>query len=633
MIDENGMNIVKILVVDSDVKRASDIADMLKNLGYQMVGTAASGREAIALTADEWPDLVLMSIYLKGKIDGIAAADRIYRRYQIPSVFMATHEDEDKMRKARITKTFGHILLPFDEEELQVTIEISLDRHRLEDDQRMKARMLDESMSGIMLTDLSGNIHYANDTAITKRGYTSDEFFKLGVRDLIDPQKKGRFEKIVREIRRKGHYIGEMEVARKDGSLMSVEATLTLVKSRNRDYVISITHDITRRKEVEKANRDMERKAQVSSRLAMIGEMAAGIAHEINNPLTGVIGFASILVKRDDLPADARQKLRIINEGGRRVGAIVKGLLTFARQSRTGKTYVDINEILEGTVKLMAYELQTSNIEVVLKLDTSIPYTMADAGQLQQVFLNLLVNAEQEIKTSADAGIVEIRTSSVDEVLEIVFKDNGPGIAKEHLDKVFDPFFTTKKVGVGTGLGLSLSHGIVTEHGGRLYVKSTKGKGATFIVELPVIEDERYSLDADQSGKSPAVIRGKILVIDDEMISSDFLEQVLEQDGHQVTVAKKAQQALKEVTTNNYDVILLDVKMPGMSGMEFYHLLMGSEQSLAEKVIFITGDVVSPETQQFLSEVKRPLINKPIDIQVLKQLVSRQIRASKKKDQ
>ena len=230
--------------------------------------------------------------------------------------------------------------------------------------------------------------------------------------------------------------------------------------------------DITERKQAEKEKQELEAKAQVASRLAAVGEMAAGIAHEINNPLTGVIGFSQLLLEKQNIPEDIKDDIRVIADGSRRVADIVKRLLTFARQTKPIKTLANLNELIENTLKLRDYVLKTANIEVVTRFDPELPWSIVDPGQLQQVFLNLIVNAEQEMKKAHGKGTLTITTEKKENNIRMSFKDDGPGITKENLGHLFEPFFTTKESGEGTGLGLSLSRSIILEHGGTMNVES-----------------------------------------------------------------------------------------------------------------------------------------------------------------
>lgn len=249
--------------------------------------------------------------------------------------------------------------------------------------------------------------------------------------------------------------------------------------------VDGIITDVTEYKEAEEERRKMERKAQVVSRLASIGEMASGIAHEINNPLTSIIGLSELLVQRD-LGKDNIECMEIIHEAAQRVAGISDRLLTFARQRKPERRYTDVNEVIENTLALRAYQLQSKSIRVTKKLNRKIPRTMADAGQLQQVFLNIIINAEKAMSLAHGKGVLNVITKNIDHTIKIDFKDNGPGIPPHYIEKIYDPFFTTGRLGEGTGLGLSVCHGIVTEHNGHIYVKSRQGKGATFTVELPL---------------------------------------------------------------------------------------------------------------------------------------------------
>ncbi|GAG26543.1 unnamed protein product, partial [marine sediment metagenome] len=261
-----------------------------------------------------------------------------------------------------------------------------------------------------------------------------------------------------------------------------------------------------------------------------------------------------------------KNDVKLIHDGAQRVAGVVKRLLTFARQQKPQRDYVSINELIETTLAFRSYELETNNTKVTTYFAPELPATIADGAQLQQVFLNLIVNAETEMKLAHGKGKLSVRTEAIDNTIRISFKDNGPGIAKENMARLFDPFFTTREVGQGTGLGLSVCHGIVTEHNGQIYVDSKRGKGATFIVELPIVTRPRQlGLAESEVEESQKAAKAKILVIDDEPIIRDFLSRVLTDEGHEVETVDNADDALQKVGTERYSLILLDIKMPGMS--------------------------------------------------------------------
>jgi signal transduction histidine kinase len=248
--------------------------------------------------------------------------------------------------------------------------------------------------------------------------------------------------------------------------------------------------DITERKRAEEEEKRLQQELYLSRRLASIGELAAGVAHEINNPLTGVIGFSQRLLRKS-ANEEFRHDLEIIYSEAQRAARVVQNLLTFARRREPKKEYSNINGILQKTLELRAYELKTGNIEIVTDLTPSLPEIMVDFLQIQEVFLNIILNAEQAMTETHGRGKLSIKTRQIKDHIRISFNDDGPGIPPEQLDKVFDPFFTTRAEKGGTGLGLSTCHGIVTEHGGRIYARSKPGKGATFFVELPLVTEKR----------------------------------------------------------------------------------------------------------------------------------------------
>jgi PAS domain S-box-containing protein len=276
---------------------------------------------------------------------------------------------------------------------------------------------------------------------------------------------------------------------KKNGERFWVEITSTPITRNGKfKYYLANWVDITERKKAAEREKEMQRELLLSSRLASIGELAAGVAHQINNPLTGVLGFSQRLLKKST-DQETKQYLNRINTEAERAAKVVQNLLTFARRRQPQKQYSDINEILESALELRAYELKTSNIEVVTDLDPKLPKIMLDFYQIQEVFLNIILNAEQALTEAHSGGKLTIMTVERRGYVRTTFTDDGPGIPAENLDNIFDPFFTTKGEKVGTGLGLSVCHGIITEHGGKIYAKSKPGKGTTFFVELPLTRD------------------------------------------------------------------------------------------------------------------------------------------------
>lgn len=252
----------------------------------------------------------------------------------------------------------------------------------------------------------------------------------------------------------------------------------------------TIRHAIER-KQAEERERRLQLQLDLSNRLASLGLMVEGIAHEINNPLASVIGFAQMLAY-DDIPENAREDAKRISDNAQRVADIMKNLLTFARQQRLERAYINANNIISAALDMRANPLKDGNITVATTLDPALPSTMADATLLQQAFVNLIINAETAMRLAHGKGTLLITTRLIGDTIVVSFADDGPGIAEAHLTHLFDPFFSTRGVGQGTGLGLSVCYGIVTEHGGRISVESQLGRGSVFTVELPVVPQESY---------------------------------------------------------------------------------------------------------------------------------------------
>ena len=317
-------------------------------------------------------------------------------------------------------------------------------------------------------------------------------------------------------------------------------------------------------------------------KLAAIGQLVSGVAHELNNPLAGVMAFSQLLLA-STLSAEQLQAAETIQTEGRRAAKIVNNLLTFARQHPPERSPVNINQVLRDTIALRRYAMQSAQVHLDAQLDDGLPPTWADPTQLQQVFLNLLTNAEHAVQQNLGAKRLQVRTARAGAMLLVSIGDNGPGIADDQRDRIFNPFFTTKPVGQGTGLGLSLSDGIVREHGGRIRVESAPGAGATFLVELPLVGPDR---DAAEAPHAPSLRRSILVVSADTMIADTA--RMLEDDGHEVALAPSGEVALRRAGERRWDLVVLDMRVPDMSPSRFYARLVALAPPVAERVVFMS---------------------------------------------
>jgi PAS domain S-box-containing protein len=505
-------------------------------------------------------------------------------------------------------------------EELQATEE-ELQRSR-ESLERMFASVTDS----ISVINLSGIITKVNQRTVEIHGFASeDEILGINAFDLVAPRDHKRIETDMSRALKEGLIIGgEYTLLKADGSEFPGELSTSVLKDSQGKAMghITIARDITERKQAEERERQLEQELNLAGRLASIGQLAAGVAHEINNPLTGVIGFSHLMMNRN-IPNDMKQDLQVINSEAQRVAKIVENLLVFAHQRKTGREYAAINDIITQVLELRSYEMRVNNIDVETQLDPNLPLTMADTGQLQQVFLNIVLNAEYSMTKAHHKGKLLVKTEKINGNIRASFTDNGAGISRENLDKIFNPFFTTKEVGKGTGLGLSICHGIITQHKGRIYAQSEPGKGAVFVIELPIVAEPAQAGKAKVTQKEAQKPRGaKILVVDDEAAILTFLHRLLTEWGHTVETINNADTALKRLKTERYSLILLDIKLPGMSGIELYRHIEEIAPALTRRVMFITGDIMEGTTRDFLEKAGVPHITKPLDIEVLKKMIN-----------
>ena len=385
-------------------------------------------------------------------------------------------------------------------------------------------------------------------------------------------------------------------------------------------YSASLEEEVRRRtRELEEAQSQLVQAEKMSA----VGLLVSGVAHELNNPLAGVVGYSQLLLK-SDCDERVRRGLEKINREAERCKKIVQNLQTFARKHKPQKDYVGVNGILESTLELRSYQLKVDNIVVQSDLDADLPKTMADFHQLQQVFLNLIINGHQAMVASGKGGRITLRSRRREDWISVQIEDSGPGIPPENLGRVFDPFFTTKEVGQGTGLGLSICYGIIEEHKGRISVRNGAGGGALFTVELPICEPDPASEEVTRADETVIVGGGprkNILVVDDELAIIDILYQVLKMDGHRVDTALNGAIALRKIQKEPYDVIISDLKMPGMSGQELYQKVRELNLDLSRRIIFSTGDVVSADTRSFLEQSGNSYLQKPFEIDTIRKIV------------
>ena len=397
----------------------------------------------------------------------------------------------------------------------------------------------------------------------------------------------------------------ETTFIRKDREYRTIQVTYSTPQKD--EEVLCVIRDVTDQKMLQ------EQLIQ-SEKMSAIGQLVSGVAHELNNPLAGISAFAQLLLTEKRFPPDQRTAAEMIYAEARRASRIVQNLLTFARQHKPERTPTSVNQVLDDTLELRGYELRVRGIEVVRDYDEQTPETMADAHQLQQVFLNLVTNAEQAMeKSPRESQRLIVRTRRTGAVIRMEVEDTGPGIPPNLLERIFNPFFTTKPTGSGTGLGLSISLGIVREHDGRIWAENAPQGGARFVVEVPIVTHGASGEAQAIPPVSPQGDRLQILVVDDEASVRVSLQRYLAGRGHEVDTTSSGREALGRLREGKFDAVIVDMRMPDISGEELYRDLRTTDPEHADRIIFTTGQLVDEQVRTFLASTGRPCVPKPFE--------------------
>lgn len=475
--------------------------------------------------------------------------------------------------------------------------------------------------AGIAVLDETFTIVRANRALGELLGRSPEDLVGQKCWELLHPDAEGAtcpFEKALRH----GQWVTR-EITLPDGRIWLVRAYPSFKDGVLR-RVIHTVRDVTQERQAQKL-------LEQTQRLVTLGQMAAGVAHEINNPLNAIVGMAELLL--DSLPDEANRSLaQTICEQALRIGRITRSLLTFARPCPQELVPIDLNQLVQEVIALVAYRLRSENISVQLQLRDPLPFIMGDPTQLQQVLLNLINNA-YDAMAGQRGGRLTIQTDTDGTMVILVVDDTGPGIPNGHLPHLFDPFFTTKPVGKGTGLGLAIAYGIITGHGGRIRAEN-RPEGARFIVELPIaprdaLDTKALTSPTQSDLKQNASPPLRILVVDDELPLATTLQTLLIRDGHQVTIASDGEAAINSLAQQDYDLILCDLKMPKVNGEQVYEWLQSNKPHLQERFVLMTGDFSHLAAQRASREWGIPILRKPFRVDELRALIRKRVQTIK----
>jgi PAS domain S-box-containing protein len=477
----------------------------------------------------------------------------------------------------------------------------------LENSEEQYRSMFNASIDGMVLWNADARVVDVNPALWKMFGYTREEFRALPFGRFIDPS----FDfDLIRSVCGGNPAHTEITGLRKDGSDLILEVHAVPMHYRGKPHALTIARDVTEKK---RAAEDLARQREAlyqREKLAALGSLLAGVAHELNNPLSVVVARAVLLEEQGDSATQAAAlKIRTAAE---RCARIVQTFLAMARQRPPERGPVQINEVVAAALDIAAYAIRTSSIEVLLDLAPDIPTILADGDQLHQVMLNLLINAQQAL--CDQPALRQIRVTSRHEpvpgIVCIEVADTGPGIPLNLRSRVFDPYFTTKGNGMGTGVGLAVSLGIIEGHGGTLTVDCPPGGGTVFRISIPAGHAETGFVERARQPKTDTTGLA-VLVVDDEDAVREALKDILEVVGHDVVVTASGREALECINAHRYDVILTDIRMPDIDGRALYGEIRQRWPNLAHRVVFVTGDTLTATVREFADQCGCTVIEKP----------------------
>jgi signal transduction histidine kinase/DNA-binding response OmpR family regulator len=661
----------RVLVCDNNAFYRQVLGDFFKSEGYEVV-VAADGVEALERLSESKVDFILLDLIMP-RIDG-ARLCRFLKSHDeyasIPVVILSGVLVDEidgieeiradayvaKMPMAKLQETLREVfaaLAGSGKAPVRAGFEGMFRREvvvEFLEERRVRETILDSLAEGILELTHDGRILRSNKTIEKLLGKTPEELLSQPL-DKVMPESREALAVLYRDAARNSDCassasiaLGERMLRLRLQSLNSTSAAarhidevferaaaenpkVRLATAQRFPGFVLLVQDVTEEmKAQEERDKFRERMAR-AGRMSALGLFVAGAAHELNNPLTGVMGYAQLLGQRD-LPSDVLDNMKKIEAGAARCRVIVDNLLVFSRQGQSERGPERINGILEAAMKECSERRELDDLDLEIDMPDGLPEVRVNAPELLQAISALIDNGISAALDGAPPHKLVVRTF-VDEY-EVVTQliDNGPGIPEHLLSKIFDPFFTTREVGQGRGLGLSVAYGIAKAHGGSITVENRAEEGACVSLRLPVDHQEQdYATGRVQKVKH-ATGRRKILIVDDEEIIVELLRDFLSGE-HEVHSASDGREGLRMAEESEFDLIFMDIRMPDMSGRQVFEALRSTRSHMAERIIFTTGDMVQEETRLFLEETGQPCLAKPFALESVTEALDQLLSAYK----
>jgi PAS domain S-box-containing protein len=626
----------KIMIVEDDRIVAEDIQDSLKKMGYTVSAIVSFGKEAIKRAKEDSPDLVLMDIVLSGEMNGTEAAYLIRSQFNIPIVYLTAYADEQVMERAKITEPYGYIIKPFEDRELKITIEIALYKHgmekKLKESEAWFSTTLKSIGDAVISTDTKGYVTFMNPVAESLTGWSRDEAINRPLNqvfDIINDKTRERCDNPVEKVIATGVVEGLANgtiLISKNGEerVISDSAAPIFDSDKKIIGVILIFRDVTEKIKLQK-------QIIQSQKMEALGTLAGGIAHDLNNILSAIMGYTELALDSVEQDSQLYNNLQEVFHAGNRAKDLVKQILTFSRQTELDRKPIQVRHIVNEALKLLRSSLP-STIEVRRNIQSDA-LVMADPTQIHQILMNLCTNAEHAMREKGGVLTVELQDVELDENftasypnmkpgahINLTVGDTGHGMPPDVLERIFDPFFTTKETGDGTGMGLSVVHGIIGSYGGVITDYSKPGQGSTFKVYLPIIE--RHKEPRAEVEESIPTGCECILFVDDEPALANLGKQTLESLGYDVEIRTSSIEALKlfKNQPDRFDLVITDMTMPNMTGEDLAQELMRIKPNIP--IILCTGFSAKIDDQKASAMGIRAFVLKPI----VKQAIATTVR-------
>ena len=604
MQSDDSTPVARILLVEDEAIIAHDLKRRLERLGYEVVGITDNGEDALALAAKRRPSLVFMDIVIQGAIDGIETAARMRPLLDVPIVFLTAHADPATIERAKQVGPYGYLVKPFEERELQTTIEMALFRHATEARARFLEHAISSAGTAIAVIDARQPrrpITLCNAAFERITGYSSEEILGRPASFLMGRHTDASAAEVVRlALERREACQLTFRLDRKDGGQFWSDLSLSPVRDAAGDvtHLLCFHSDVTRRRQTEEA-------LLQAQKMEAVGQLTGGIAHDFNNLLTTILAFGGFA--RDALPEGSAGRADIMEvlSAARRATDMTRQLLTFSRQQPSSRRPVDLNESLAGLLKLLRRTVG-ADIEVEVSPSSRSAIVNMDPVQFDQVVLNLAVNARDAMPRGGSLRLALSHPSPAEEpsrgrVVRLTARDTGVGMDPATVARVFEPFFTTKPVGKGTGLGLATCFTIVQDAGGDIRIDSAPGEGTTFTVDLPVCDEP---VEDDSLSSLPGITAAgeRVLVVEDDASLRRAATRSLRSAGYDVVEADDGHEAIAMLDQlgPTLDLVISDVVMPGPSGFAVAEHARTSAPTAG--VLLMSGYIERPAAADFDAE-------------------------------